>query len=52
MSTIEQIRRMLERAKADYQGAAAMHSMGKVSFYGGRVEALEDVLKLLTGSVQ
>jgi hypothetical protein len=38
-NTVDQIISMLEKAKRDYQAV------------GGRVEALEDVLKLLTGSI-
>ena len=42
-----QIERMLAEAKRRYNDAAAMHSMGKVSYEGGKVDALKEVLKLL-----
>jgi hypothetical protein len=41
------IRRELELAEEHYQEAAAMHFERKVSYYGGRIDALKEVLKLI-----
>lgn len=43
----EQVCKMLDDARKEYNHAAAMHSMGKVSHYGGKIAALEAVLKLI-----
>lgn len=50
MSLVEDIQRMLEKAKRDYQSAAAMHAMSRVPALGARIETLEEVLELITGS--
>jgi hypothetical protein len=47
MTLREKIEEKLKKAEADYQSAAAMHSMGKVSFAGGEVKAYKEILKLL-----
>ena len=50
MSLVEQLQAMLADAKERYQQAAAMHLMSRVSALAARIQTLEDVLKLLTGS--
>ena len=51
MSLVETLQQMLEKAKENYQSAAASHAMTRVGHYGGRIEALENVLKLITGRI-
>ena len=51
MSLVEMLQQMLEKAKENYHSAAASHAMTRVCHNGGRVEALEDVLKLITGRI-
>jgi hypothetical protein len=43
----DKVQDMLKKARAEYQSAAAMHHMSTVSSAGGKIEALEQVLKLL-----
>lgn len=43
----EMVQDMLAKAEADYQFAAEMHFMEKVSYAGGRIAALKEVLKSL-----
>jgi hypothetical protein len=41
------VRKMLADAERKFQDAAAMHSMGKVSYYSGQIAALKAVLKVV-----
>lgn len=50
MNLIYEIQMMLEKAQKDYDDAARMHAMGKVSYAGGQIKALKSVLCLLIGT--
>ncbi len=43
----EDIEKLIDAARKDYNDAAAMHAMSKVSHFGGKIAALKDVLKLI-----
>ncbi len=47
MTLIEQIQRMIKEAEEACDEAIARRSIQLLSFYGGRISALKDVLKLL-----
>lgn len=47
---VEHLQKMLEKAKQDHDYGAAIHSP-RVGVYSGRIDALEDVLRLITGSI-
>ncbi len=41
------IGKLLDAAEKEYQHAAAMHFTSKCSYYGGQIDALKKVLKLI-----
>lgn len=41
------VKKLLDDAKAKYQDAAAMHAMGKVSYYGGQIDAFKKIMDLI-----
>jgi hypothetical protein len=43
----EDIEKLIDAARKNYNSAAAMHSMDRVSHFGGKIAALQDVLKLI-----
>lgn len=43
----EQIEKLLDEAGKAYNDAAAMHAMGKVGHFGGKIAAFQAVLKLI-----
>lgn len=43
----EDIEKLIYAARKDYNDAAAMHAMSRVSHFGGKIAALQDVLKLI-----
>jgi hypothetical protein len=47
LDTLNEVRKMLADAERKFQDAAAMHSMGKVSYYSGQIAALKAVLKVV-----
>jgi hypothetical protein len=42
----DELIKLLTKAEDDYQDAAALHSMAKVSMMGGRIDAYREILKL------
>lgn len=44
---IGEVQKLLDKAKAEYNHAAAMHFQSKCSYYGGQVDALKKVIDLL-----
>jgi hypothetical protein len=44
---IDDVQKLLDKANAEYQHAAAMHFTSKCSYYGGQVDVLKKVIDLI-----